>query len=175
MNVILQRDRVLDSGIFGFLYTEEYKYLMLTLQRGFVSAKGNLISKIPAGVYTCKRGMHILASMDKPFETFEIMGVKGHYGILFHSANYDYELDGCVALGIGFGTRSNGGLMITNSKKAFAEFMAMQKNVDEFKLIVEGKNLGGTGKGKEFVKNLELARSDKEKAKLTNSSIISLD
>lgn len=174
MNVILQRDRVRPDGIYGFLYTEEYKYLMLTLERGYVSTKGNIISKIPAGVYTCKRGMHILASMDKPFETFEIKGVKGHYGILFHSANYDYELDGCVALGIGYGTRADGGLMITNSRKAFAEFMAMQKGVDEFKLIVEGKNLGGTGKGKEFIKNLEQARSIKEENKLNNSGIISL-
>jgi hypothetical protein len=87
--------------------------------------------KLPDGVYICRRGVHHLPG-HPDLETFEITGVEGHTGILFHRGNWQTDSDGCLLLGL-----RREGLMVVGSHLAFTEFMKLQKGVDEFKLTVQ--------------------------------------
>ena len=92
--------------------------------------------KIPQGVYTCMRGEHELENGPK-FITFEVMGVPGHSGLLFHKGNFDNDSKGCILLGMNV-VGAPGARMITQSGLAFDRFMALQKGVDDFQLTVIG-------------------------------------
>ena len=65
------------------------------------------------------------------FETFEITGVPGHSGILFHTGNTNNDSSGCVLLGTDT-TR----LGISDSRLAFSKFMAMMVGIDKVELHV---------------------------------------
>jgi hypothetical protein len=80
--------------------------------------------------------MHRLSGMAEEFETFEVMNVPGHWGILFHVGNYNEDSEGCILVGEGLGRRYKNGVMLTNSKKAFAKLMALLKDVEQFTLLV---------------------------------------
>ncbi len=94
------------------------------------------VPKLQPGVYKCVRGTHKLHD-GIPFETFEVTGVAGHSGILFHAGNWQKDSDGCILVGDAV-TMSKQGTMITNSKALFREFMALQNGVNEFLLTVQG-------------------------------------
>ena len=90
--------------------------------------------KLPAGTYTCVCGTHALKN-GVPFETFEVIGVPGHSGILFHKGNWNRDSEGCILLGLEF-AESTIGEMVTGSGVAFERFMALQTGVDQFQLKV---------------------------------------
>jgi hypothetical protein len=121
-------------GIFGFLSDMIDNLICVTLEHAYAGSNEPItfIPKLPPGVYTCVRGMHQLAGMNQPFETFEITGVPGHSGILFHVGNTNDDSECCVLLGT-----SVSGTMITFSRNAFNKFMALQAGVDSFALVVE--------------------------------------
>lgn len=125
----LTRTQSLDSGIFSILEDENNVILAHTLEHNF-----NGIPKVYNGTFICKRGTHKL-SHGSPFETFEITGVKGHSGILFHKGNFNKDSDGCVLLGDGL-AQSKDGQMVTNSKATFDRFLLLLTGVDSFSLIV---------------------------------------
>lgn len=77
------------------------------------------------------RGMHQLAGMKAPFETFEVMSVPGHQGILLHVGNFNEDSSGCILLG-----KDRAGGMITQSTLTFEAFMKLQAGVNTFKLVV---------------------------------------
>ncbi len=146
MNIILSRKDYREDGIFGFILTSSYKYLFTTCEHSY-----NQLPKLPEGVYQCKRGTGSGRGVDENgnsiegfhrlhdgvwFDTFEVMGVPNHTGILFHVGNYNEDSEGCILVGTGFGNRGNGGKMITASKQAFKEFMGLQHGCDEFTLTV---------------------------------------
>ena len=91
--------------------------------------------KLSDGVYTCVRGTHRLHN-GIPFVTFEVTGVPGHSGILFHVGNWNKDSDGCILVGDAV-VDSSQGRMITNSKVMFADLMALQAGVDSFTLTVK--------------------------------------
>jgi len=134
---LIRRNYRLD-GIFGELTDEDGNHICFTLEHSYadLNAKECLSPKLPNGTYTCQKGMHRLKGMQEDFETFEVMKVPGHWGILFHTGNYNEDSEGCVLLGEGLGNRYKNGVMLTNSKKAFAKFMTMLKDVDQFELVV---------------------------------------
>ena len=74
--------------------------------------------------------------MTADFETFEVLGVEGHTGLLFHWGNFNRDSEGCILTGEEDFTSDSGERMVTASRKAFAEFMDMQKGVDSFLLAV---------------------------------------
>jgi hypothetical protein len=133
MNLQLIRKEFREDGIFSDLQSEDGKFFCFALEHSY-----GLKPKLKNGTYTCKRGPHRLASMEKSFITFEIEDVPGHTDILFHVGNYEKDSEGCVLLGAGMGTTSKGGKMLTSSKVAFAQFMEYLKDVDTFTLTVEG-------------------------------------
>lgn len=137
MDFTLQRKDIRKDGIFGELRDKHNMFFCMTLEHAYPDGEGNYTSKIPEGTYICKRGIHQLHDA-KPFETFEVTGIDGHWGILFHIANYNDDLDGCIGLGKGIGFKSDlVGKMITSSYVAFTEFMKIQDGIDEFILTVE--------------------------------------
>ncbi len=91
--------------------------------------------KLRTGIYQCVRGEHCLHN-GLPFTTFEITGVTGHTNILFHAGNFNTDSEGCVLLGQSVVVGPDKKEMIANSKKTFAKFMELQKDVNTFQLTV---------------------------------------
>ena len=120
------------DGILGTLYNQEGEQLAVTLEHSY-----NGVPKLKAGTYTCQRSPHRLHGMTQDFETFEIMGVPGHTGILFHWGNYNEDSEGCVLLGR-VSCDSPKGCMVTSSRVTFARWMLDLEGVQSFTLVVEG-------------------------------------
>ncbi len=132
----LKRIDYYSDGIFGELYDKSGHRVAVTLEHAYDSGNGDgsYVPKLPNGTYKCVRGTHRLADL-KEFETFEVMGVPGHTGILFHVGNYNKDSSGCILVGTGleFVAKTH---MITQSRAAFQRFMDSQKNINEFILVV---------------------------------------
>lgn len=119
------------DGILGFLYDAENEQIAATLEHSYDGKP-----KLPVGTYQCVRGKHTLHSRPEPFETFEIMGVPGHTGILFHPGNWQGDSNGCVLIGR-TASQSDLGSMVTNSRATFYRFMLDLDGIDSFTLTVE--------------------------------------
>jgi hypothetical protein len=117
-----------DVGVFGYLLTEDGAAICETLEHDF---GGKPI--VPPGKYTCVKGEHCLKN-GRPFTTFEVTGVPGHWGILFHCGNKNADSQGCILVGDTFD--SNGEGMILGSRNAFKRFMEYVGNTKEFTLHV---------------------------------------
>jgi hypothetical protein len=126
MTLKLIRRECKDTGIFSDLCAENGVKLYSTLEHSY-----DCKPKIPNGTFTCVRGKHRLHGMTEDFETFEITGVEGHQGLLFHCGNFNKDSEGCVLVG-----RTRSGDMVTSSREAFADFMEGLKGLDSFTLIV---------------------------------------
>lgn len=126
MILTLNRFSKSDAGIFSHLFDEQKDLVAVTLEHAYESEP-----KIPNGTLKCVRGMHRLHPDSPAFETFEITGVGGHSGLLFHCGNFAYESQGCVLLGTALD-----GNMVTESRKAFDKFMALVGDLEEFDLVV---------------------------------------
>lgn len=145
----LTRTETGDLGTFGSLEFDGFKCVT-----GELPERGNaqMISCIPAGVYTCK----ITHSTRHNRDMYEIMDVPGRTGVRFDVANlmgdeakgYEAEVDGCVALGRSRGlVRGQAG--ITGSQAAVDEFNVFLHGQD-FELTIINKYVGdfdGTGPG----------------------------
>lgn len=140
MNLVLTRKQRRPDGIFSELRDEEGNLVAQCLEHAYPSAfpeGSGYEPKVPNGSFQCQRGMHRLEGMRGPFVTFEVTGVPGHSNILFHCGNYQCDSMGCVLLGQAVeacGPRQ----MITNSRTTFAQFMELQRGLDQFTLTVQG-------------------------------------
>ena len=94
---------------------------------------------------TCQRGEHKLHN-GIIFETFEILGIEGHKGLLFHPLNFNIDSEGCTGLGkkiIHYDSNHDGKItadddsMITDSKATFSEWMHRLDGVNSFTLLVQ--------------------------------------
>jgi Family of unknown function (DUF5675) len=88
------------------------------------------VSCIPPGTYHCIR--HVSPKFPLG-NTWEITNVPGRTGILVHSANDTADLEGCVAVGSGFGV-VNGLPAVINSVATLA--MLNDKLPDEFDITI---------------------------------------
>ena len=131
MNLTLRRDEYRADGIFSTLFDDLGNPIDRTLEHSYDNEP-----KIPPGTYTCVRGPHRLHGMTEDFSTFEVTGVEGHEGILFHWGNFNRDSEGCILVGQSKTTQSDNSEMITGSRLAFASLMALQAGVDEFTLTV---------------------------------------
>lgn len=130
MDLTLVRTEESEEGIFSELRDAKGKVLWLVAEHAYDGKP-----KLYAGTFTCARGTHKLHD-NKPFEAFEITGVDGHTGILFHVGNWpQIDSDGCCLLGEGKALSSKGP-MVTASRQAFTEFMDKQAGIDSFILTV---------------------------------------
>ena len=106
----------------------------LSLERGWNNNKTN-ISCIPAGVYKV-----VLEYSDR-FEKmlWEIKDVDNRSECKFHSANYWYQLNGCVSLGLKYKHLNNDGYRdVTNSANTMKAFHNVLKGYTEVVLIIKG-------------------------------------
>lgn len=131
--MILRRVYSAGWGIFGHLCTDDGSKFCWTLEHAYpsVSEPGKFYAKIPAGIFYCMRGMHLLAGASAPFETFEIVGVPGHTGLLFHPGNTNLDSQGCVLLGDKIQNYA-----ILDSRNTFERFMKLKTGIDNFRLEV---------------------------------------
>lgn len=138
MNLILRRFEASKAGIFSEIMDEKFNHIAVGLEHAYPHTENDTFHpKLPPGVYDCIRGEHRLHEDDPFFSTFEVMGVEGHSGILFHTGNYNNDSDGCILVGDGIGMKLDGGKMIVNSRLAFNRLLELQKECDSFKLTVE--------------------------------------
>lgn len=142
MNLTLTRTAYELDGIFGILTKDDNDQVAVTLEHAYPNGLGGVAPKIPAGTYTCKRGMHQLEGMKQPFETFEVTNVPGHTNILLHMGNYNGDSDGCILVGRRAcpSDKDPALQMITSSVNTFNMIMDFQRGVDEFQLTVKDKS-----------------------------------
>jgi len=88
------------------------------------------VSCIPTGQYICKR-----YSSKKHPNTFEITGIQGRSGVLFHAGNIDEHTAGCILLGSEFGILGDDHAIL-ESGKAFNRFMQHFDDTQQFKLTI---------------------------------------
>lgn len=132
MNLTLTRNRQDLYGIFGKLTDEVDNGVCITLEHAFKNPDGTYSPALPPGTYLCVRGQHRLPDKPITFETFEVTGVPGHTGILFHKGNTNNDSEGCLLLG-----ESIGAGCILESGIAFGHFLDIQVGCDSFQLVVE--------------------------------------
>ena len=139
MNLLLVRFLHRSDGIFSRLLNADGEQLAVTLEHAYGDMESGFQPKIQPGTYECVRGLHRLDKgrglMTAPFETFEVTGVVGHTGILFHAGNWNKDSHGCILLGMAI-AESEAGEMVTNSRATMARFMEWQAGVDRFELTV---------------------------------------
>lgn len=124
------------DGIFGKLcFDGKPDTFCVTLSHAYEQDDGSYEPIVAPAIYTCKRGYHELAN-GVPFQTFEILGVNGHSGLLFHAGNWNSDSHGCTLLGKTVVRDAKGQWMITNSKDTFNEFMKLLEGKDEFELEI---------------------------------------
>ena len=135
INTLRYLDRGPD-GVYGdFTFDGDVKPFMVFGTHSYQQADNSWSPIVQPGQYECVRGIHALHDGIK-FETFEITGVAGHTGILFHKGNFPWsESQGCTLVGQQF-TEYQGKKMVTNSGATFTAWMTKLADIDEFDLIV---------------------------------------
>lgn len=95
----LKRVRQADHGTGGELVLTDLKsekeLILFTVERPWIDNKP-FVSCIPLGTYTVKKRDGSNADLKYP-EAWEVLGVEGRSGILFHIANRPCEVYGCIA------------------------------------------------------------------------------
>lgn len=136
MDLLMQRDKVDSTGCFSTIYTNGYVELFKVAEHSYQQPDGTWQPKIPDGVYQCELGTHQLEGQ-APFQTYEVLNVPGHSGILFHKGNLP-EIDsiGCILLGTSVGV-VNGAPAVLQSAIAFQGFLNLQKGLNSFSLTVK--------------------------------------
>lgn len=120
------------------IYNEQKKpiFSSLSLERGWQNNKKRN-SCIPLGEYT------VVLEWSNKFkkQLWEIKGVPKRSECKFHSANYWYQLNGCIALGQKIKDINKDGYNdITNSKATMRSFHTALKNEKEVRLrIIDNK------------------------------------
>ena len=137
MDWLLQTMDFREDGIFSELRVDGDLFCV-TLEHAYPN-NGLWAPKLPRGAtYRCVRGLHRLRNYNKGdvFETFEITGVSGHSGILFHPGNKNEDSDGCVLVGKKRDQTITNIVIVTHSRDTFARLMEELKGIDDFMLRV---------------------------------------
>jgi hypothetical protein len=140
---VLTLDRFLSCshGVFGYLQSGATRFTRFVTCEEEQQGNKPRISCIPAGEYVCKRRFYNRGKYD----TFEVTGVKGRSLILFHIANSEEDLEGCIGLGMSIGVIDRKDedakivvpkLAVLQSSIAFKLFMASLSKDESFRLVV---------------------------------------
>lgn len=119
-----------EDGVFGVLLDQGELPFAVTLELPW---RDNEVRRscIPSGFYVCQRVLS-----PKFGNTFEITAVPGRSHILFHKANVDNDLLGCVGVGEMFEPWTDGSVSIQQSGKGFNEFLTRTADTDRFGLSI---------------------------------------
>ena len=146
---ILRYDAYRKDGIFGkFLFAGDHVPFCDTLSHAYhLDGTYQPIVK-PGQILECRRGIHHIHGKKgtlEEIETFEITGITGHAGLLFHPLNYQMQSEGCTGLGasrVRYDSDKDGQItalddeMITSSRATFAAWMRRLAQVNSFMLQV---------------------------------------
>ena len=132
MDLAIQRNKFLESGIFGQMSTVEDEHIPMTLEHAYL-VNGVWIPKVASGSYVCRKH----APLRLNYTTYMLLGVPDFQGvpvdgILIHILNFNKESRGCI----GVGKEVMGDNMITDSRQTFERFMRLQDGVFEFTLTI---------------------------------------
>lgn len=108
----------------------------LSLERGDRNNQRN-VSRIPSGQYP------LVLEWSNRFKTmlWEIKDVPNRSECKFHSANYWYQLNGCIALGLDLKDINNDGYRdVTSSRLTMKRFHKAMGSLKTATLIVKSKN-----------------------------------
>lgn len=128
----MTRTQFRSDGILGTLEDSDGNQVAVTIEHSYQQDDQSWQPKLPDGTYTCQRGQHMLHS--GPIETFEILNVPNHTGVLLHPGNSEEASEGCVLLGDDLVFNPNA--FIEHSKDAFSKFIALQDGLNTFTLTV---------------------------------------
>jgi hypothetical protein len=133
MDITLTRFSKTSQGIFSKVTdTQRGAQLGWACEHAYVEPGGDWEPKIPPGEYTCHYDPDAkLGEWPKifPFPTYQVMDVPGHTGILIHTGNTESASEGCILLGLSYG--SMGGVpAVFSSRAAWQAFMATQMATD---------------------------------------------
>lgn len=123
------------DGVLSTLRDLKGNEVAAVIEHSYKDGEGPWQAKMPAGVYSCRWGLHRLLGMTQDFATFEVMGVPNHKGILFHCGNFEKDSEGCLLLGISVQT-VGGQIEVIDSRVAFKKFMDNQAGIASFTLTV---------------------------------------
>lgn len=118
-------------GAYGKLYVTNCDTQFSTVERPWLDNERS-ISCIPAGTYPLVLGefRRNTADPSDDYPCFEIHDVPGRNLIKIHVANRPDQVQGCIAIGLGFGV-SNGVWSVIHSRAAHQQFMeAMGSHVE---------------------------------------------
>lgn len=142
----LERTADTEFGVFGYLTLRAGDGKLLgryrTAEEDWLDNAPNL-SCIPDGRYQCRRTIYNRYQV----ETFEITGVPNRSRILFHWGNTEENVEGCVMLGLLYGSMPAKDeddpkhpevekWCVKRSKDAFADFITALRGADTFWLDV---------------------------------------
>ncbi len=134
-DIELVRVCVAPEGCFGVLLVDGVPAGPITLERTYPlvenQPRGPQYVKIPTGRYRCMRTTY----WRHGYETYEVTGVPAHDRLLFHVANEELDLDGCIGVGMRFGLLE-GRPAILDSREGFAAFMRLAFGRKDFDLVV---------------------------------------
>lgn len=130
MDLTLIRQSFNNWGIVSNLVDTNGQTIAVCLEHAFLQDDTTYQPKLNNGTHLCVLGTHQL-DHGGPFQAYEITGIPGHTGVLFHIGNFNKDSDGCVLLGTSLGNQ-----MILDSKTAFDNLMSLQ-NEQNFTLTVQ--------------------------------------
>lgn len=131
----LWQDENQTSGICTIFEGKFPIFSALSLERGWRNNSQN-VSCIPAGEYVIK----YLPSPRFRRHLWRVINVPSRSGILFHLANYWYELEGCISLGLKYKYLNKDNYRdVTNSADTMRVFESILKNEKEVRLIINNK------------------------------------
>lgn len=135
MKMRLQRTWISGLGQFSELVDDHDTRIWHAAEHAYQDEHGTWAPKTPPGTYTCVLGTHRLKD-GVPFLAYEVTGVAGRSGLLFHAGNFPQsQSDGCILVGDSAGD-INGMPAVLNSKMAFVSFMAFLNGAPTFELEV---------------------------------------
>lgn len=117
--IILNRLRHDANATLGALYLPGPLFKCWTLERAWADNAPN-VSCIPAGEYPLRLRSDLGWSKKLGRPVVEIFDVPGRSLILFHPANWWWQLEGCVAPGLTEARDETGGLAVSSSGAALA-------------------------------------------------------
>lgn len=138
MNINLDRFVETSHGVFGTMRVNGMSFYTVEEQN---LQNQRSISCIPAGTYVCKRSRYHKGDYD----TFEITNVPNRSRILFHVANTEEDVEGCVGVGLSIAVLHVKDedtqevvpkLAIAQSRLAFGMWFRKLTGVDEFTLTI---------------------------------------
>ena len=137
MENTLTLDRVIrsdDEGVFGTL-KDGNEHLCFTLERYWINNKID-VSCIPPGLYNLKTYKRTNGAY-----AFRILDVKDRTLIAIHSANWMWQLRGCIAVGDGISkillkSENRKILGVANSVNTMKFLIERYKDVENLKLLI---------------------------------------